>query len=384
MFNPLTGYKRQSTAKESGGSSTIYGRVVDVILDSFHPQYDTYGRSQAINGIFYRPVDLNLSEDDEQDYSFAFQGNTSVKHVPLKNEIVKIEFKPSNDRSSTSSYRQAYWTSIVPIWNHPHHNASPDFYQNLDSLSKDPSVDLGKYFKEEEQINPLQPFPGDVIIEGRQGQSIRFSGAPYPSNPFTDESNNNHPIIVLSNGQRESENGFDTILEDIDQDPNSLYFLSNHQIQLTQSNTKQNAFNIKPVKFNEFKGNQVVLNGGRIVFNAKEEDILLSAKFNFGVTSNILGLDAKEYIGLDSDKIFLGIKARRFEDEPVLLGTTTVEWLKKLVEELEKIVDTLSTLPPSPATAVSTLISIGNATKPTLKTIKSELVKLKSKKVFTE
>ena len=45
-----------------GGSSrsTAFGRVVDVILDPFHPDYGDLGESQSLNGVFYRELDKLL------------------------------------------------------------------------------------------------------------------------------------------------------------------------------------------------------------------------------------------------------------------------------------------------------------------------------------
>jgi hypothetical protein len=384
-FNPLSGYSRESvTTSNIGTNTTVYGRVVDIILDEFHPRYNDKGRSQSINGIFYRELSDSTIEDEEQEHKFAFQGSAAFKQVPLRNEIVAITQGPSYNRDNNANDSILYWHRIVPVWNHPHHNASPDSIQFAKALEADPDVDLGTNFEETDQVNPLQGFPGDLLIEGRQGQSIRFTGARYPSNPLVNDSNSNQPIIILSNGQKEAETGYESILEDINEDKGSMYFLSNHKVPLEQSNKKQDAFDIRPVKFNEYQGNQVLLTSGRLVFNAKEEDILLSSKNNFAVTSNVLGLDSKEYIGIDSKKIFLGIKARRFEDEPVLLGNSTSDWLRRVLEQLENVVNTLATLPPSPGGAVAKLIAQGNATRPILKTLKTEINKLKSKKVFTE
>ncbi len=38
-----------------GGTQVIYGRVVDVIEDAFHPYYEDYGGSNALNGVFWVP-----------------------------------------------------------------------------------------------------------------------------------------------------------------------------------------------------------------------------------------------------------------------------------------------------------------------------------------
>lgn len=109
-----------STGQASGGGNTRkFGRVVDIILDSFHPEYDQYGKSQSINGVFYRQLDKGITEDDEQELFFAFCGTSDFKKIPLKGEIVKIETLPSDDLTNTPSATKDYWTKVVTIWNHP-------------------------------------------------------------------------------------------------------------------------------------------------------------------------------------------------------------------------------------------------------------------------
>lgn len=396
MINNISyGYSNLGTGREtiSSGYKPIYGRVVDVILDKFHPKYklveSTYNTS-PINGILYRVLGDNRIESIQNDLLFARQGNASIKTLPLKNEIVLITLEPTfyastdkNTRSSSVNNVVAYWSHIVSIWNHPHHNASPDSVAIQSSFTKNSKVDLGTDFKEEININPLQSFPGDTILQGRYSQSIRFTGAKFNSNPFIDSTNNGEPMIIISNGQIITKEGDSSIIEDINKDPNSIYFASNHRIKLIQSNKKQNAFKIKPVKFDQYKGNQIQINADRFVVNSKKDDILFSSNKNFAVTSNILGLDSEDYLSLDSKKIYLGVRAKNFENEPVLLGETSVQWLSSLVTQLENLATILAT-PGTPFDYIAKLTAFGNTMLPTLSVLKTQLELLKSKKVFTE
>jgi len=77
----------------SGGSSANrrFGRVVDVIIDTFHPKYEQYGKSQSLNGVLYRQLDRGTNEEEEEELLFAYCGNSKIKTLPLKGEIVKIE-----------------------------------------------------------------------------------------------------------------------------------------------------------------------------------------------------------------------------------------------------------------------------------------------------
>ena len=49
--------------RTGGSSKPVYGRVVDVILDSTHPRYDSLGKSQALYGVFYQPIFEGAVED---------------------------------------------------------------------------------------------------------------------------------------------------------------------------------------------------------------------------------------------------------------------------------------------------------------------------------
>jgi len=130
----------------------------------------------------------------------------------------------------------------------------------------------------------MQPFPGDLIFEGRQGQSVRFTGYKSKKNIFVDDSNNGKPLLIISNGQESVGNGYDHIIEDIDKDSSSIYLTSDHKIKLTQSRDKYDSLNRKPKKANEYKGSQVLINSGRLIFNSKEEDINFTSNNFFSVS----------------------------------------------------------------------------------------------------
>ena len=369
-----------NTGAGSGASGkTSFGRVVDVILDAFHPEYDNYGKSLSINGVFYRSLSTSQAEDTSAQLKFAFQSSKGIKEVPLKGEIVEIQTLASEERTLDPNNQKTYWTKIVPIWNHPHHNAYPDTEQDGEG-----DADLGKYFKEESTINTLQQFPGDITMEGRHGQSIRFTGTKFDSNPWIDNSNNGKPMIVISNGQKETQNGDETIIENVNEDPASIYLTSDHIIELEQANEKRDAWDSEPTKANQYKGNQVIINSGRLYFNSNEESILLSAKESIGGNAKTIHLDGEKYIALDADKIYLGKVALNKEDEPVLLGQTTIDWLDDFLSQFESVAKTMSQLPPSPPAAVAKLIAIGSSIVPIIPTLRNLLKNLPSKKVFTE
>ena len=255
-----------ASAGSGGGSGTstnssIFARVIDVIQDSFHPEYEEKGSSNALYGLFYRELHVPTLEDGEQPLKFAYCGISEFKKIPLKNEIVRVEKLPSDERTPADPMKtKMYWTAIVGVWNSPHHNAAPDTIQSGEGST----VDLGEHFVEKENVPPIQAFPGDVLMESRFGSTLRLGGAKYDLNEFTDDSNDGLPYVILSNGQKEPEDGVTPVIEDINEDPNSLYMGTDHKFDLTQANDKRDAFDSEPDKANTYKGNQVLLNGGRL------------------------------------------------------------------------------------------------------------------------
>ena len=382
MYNLGFGTSIAANANSSnggGGSTSLYGRVVHVILDPFDPDYEKYGSSQSINGVLYKPLNTPTEESKESDLLFAYCGGGNMKRIPLKGEIVKLELNPTEERTDNPSSKKTYWVDIVSIWNHPHHNAYPDTYQSGDNNNQ-----FGSDFIEAASINPLQAFPGDTLLEGRHGQSIRFTGTKYQSNPWIDSTNNGKPLTIISNGQIETDNGVDSIVEDVNEDSSTMYFTSEHIIPLLQASEKRAAWKEEPIKADKYKESQIILNSGRLYFNAKDNDILLSSKEGIGLNSNTISLDGEEYIGLDADKIYLGKIALEREDEPVLLGQSTTDLLEDFLKQFQSLIRDMASMPPAPPAAIAKMIATSNAILPEIPKLKQRLPLLHSKKVYTE
>lgn len=375
QFNPIR-YQRKE------GSSFIPARVKDIILDSSHSEYEKYGGPNSIGVIKYEIVGRNIKAESTEDLPGAFPLNNTVRILPLINEVVLLQVAPDNSiKEIKGNNKITYYSSIVGLWNHPNHNASPS--------DDEDSLNLGKDIEESSDVNPMQPFPGDYIVEGRQGQSIRLAGYKSNINPFTDDSNNGKPFTIISNGQETVGNGYEHIVENIDKDSSSIYLTSDHKIPLTFSRDKYESLNKAPIAADKFKGSQVLINSGRLIFNSKEEDINFSSKNIFSVTANEIGLDGANYIGLDAKKIYLGSRARQLEQQPVILGDALETWLKQLVTVLEQTGNAMSnaiTAAGSPIPTINlqgpVLVSIAKSLGTQIKPGGASL--LKSKKVFTE
>ena len=245
-------------------------RILDIILNMNHPKFEEYGGYDSIGTIYYTIL------KDNTPYETIWATKTKIakplfshlKYYPLINEIVLI--LNTNDKNIyNSSNKSTYYLPQVNIWNHPHHNALPsvrglesedstnDYPQTENGITRrveDGSTDipLGEYFKEQINIKPLLPYEGDMIIEGRFGNSIRFGstniGESIPEenkSQWSQTGNIGDPITIIRNGQPEDtdEKGWVPIIEDSNNDASIIYMTSNQQINgFTPASLNQQSF----------------------------------------------------------------------------------------------------------------------------------------------
>jgi hypothetical protein len=331
-----------------------------------------------LNGVFYKFPKIPGDESQIDTLQFAYQGSSTMRVIPMEGEMVQIESAPGANSIGTPGATVKYWTKIVNIWNSPHHNAAPDTKQDgwQDRL-------IGGA-KEEANINPLQASPGDMLIEGRLGQSIRFGGNKGLSS-LVGDSNNGSPLIIISNGQIVTDNGIDPIEENINDDFNSLYFASKHIIPLKAINKKRDSYDVVPITSDQYLGNQVLLNGGRLYFNAKEDSAFISAKESIGLNAKTLNLDAETYFCVDAKKIYLGVKARTAgTKEPVILGRQLENWMNSLLDALSSVASALSSAAAVSGGPVTQLNAAGPELQAVVRSLRTQIKQFQSNKVFTE
>lgn len=334
------------------------GRVLSVVLDDTHPRYKELGGPKAIGAV--ELIDLSGGTADyttattNQNYKVAYPLQPGIKNYPLINEIVYLVSQPTKKIMQRNSAKALYYISIVNLWNHPHHNAIPysagsnttansKNYQDASAGSTNKLTDtsgtikFGNYFKERPNIYPLQPFEGDLIYEGRWGSSIRLTGTAPDKNPWSTVGTQGDAITLIRNGQTDNpnKNGWDFTVEDINTDASSIYLTTTQKIPLVTSTNYFSYKNNPPTKPNEYTGKQIILNSGRLIFNTTEDHLMLSSAKSISLSSaETVNVDATE-MTIQTEKIYLGSKSAT---EPLLLGDTTVELLKTMIDVLKDLV----------------------------------------------
>ena len=256
----------------SEGNILTAVRVIDIILDINHPLAQEKGNYDSIGTIFYHNLDDNDSTKNNKTASTASPLFPHLKYYPLINEIVLV--LTTNDKNIyEGKQKSTYYLPQINMWKHPHHNALPspliktleqseNSYEEAESGLNNRGVNneelkLGRYFKEKTNIKPLIPYEGDLILEGRFGNSIRFgstNNSDNISNPnnWSDLGNTGDPITIIRNGQSNNldEKGFIPTVENIGEDASNIYLTSNQRIrnfkQASQYMDSYNALYFEP------------------------------------------------------------------------------------------------------------------------------------------
>lgn len=199
-------------------------------------------------------------------------------------------------------------------------------------------------FIERSNIHPLLPFEGDILYEGRWGNSIRFGSTVKSKNPWSESGMNGDPILILRNGQDPNSNDFgaEPVIENIKQDLASIYLTSTQQLKnFSLANENFISYTTPPITPASYTNPQITLNSSRIILNANSDSILISGEKSVGISSNnSINIEAKQ-IYLDGNDIRLG---RKNASQAVLKGNDTVDYLKILITELKNLATALKTV----------------------------------------
>jgi hypothetical protein len=362
---------KSSPSPKSSKQQIIPVRVKFVSLNEndYPLNWKKYGNYSSVGGILFEELD-NPGGKELESLSFAKPLFSNIKFLPLVNEIVYIISMPNPQTTqNVSSGVQFYYFQTVNIWNSIHHNALPNplannptnaqKYENTEAgveVQSDVTIDeinLGNTFKERNSIKNLQPYEGDILIEGRWGNTIRFGSTvnnSKPSNPWSDSGVNGEPITIIKNGQTETQDDpWVPQVENINTDKSSIYLTSNQRIRIGASSTDYSsytpAFGEVPTSPGSYTGNQVILNSGRLLFNSKNDHILLSSArtISFGAQKGFNFDTPSNFVVKVGTKIMLGDKEES-NTEPLILGDKFLKDFQKLLTNVITLTSALGTV----------------------------------------
>ena len=183
-------------------------RVHDIILNDKHERFNELGKYDSIGMISYTELNANTPYI-LRELPVARTLFYNFTQIPTKQEIVYIVIGPDSEYINDESSHIAYYLPPIGIQNTPIHNAMPSSIAidsgtlTIEEIEGGATataeelpfyVDLGKDFKEVKNIRPLKIEEGDISIEGRYGNSIRFGS----------DGGYTNPITIIRNGQSDN------------------------------------------------------------------------------------------------------------------------------------------------------------------------------------
>jgi hypothetical protein len=300
--------------------------------------------------------------------------DANIKNIPIIGEVVILLKAPTAYNSYLGTGQEYYYTNPVSIQSSVHHNGIPGVTEVLPpkntnnktsvqnsqdgvpkktSQNKEITRTIDPNFGERLDVRPIQPYSGDIILEGRWGQSIRFSSTidekrEYPVKPYwkTGLGDLGNPILIISNGSNPDKKVKDNefTFENPDIDDASIWMTSGQAVKFTPGSTYVPSITDKQVDLynkNKFGGNQVIISSDRIIFNARKQELLGFSKEGIGFSSEkAISLDGKQVVEMESKRINFGINAK----SPVLLGDRTMDWLNELCNILSSFLTSTAQL----------------------------------------
>jgi hypothetical protein len=329
--------------------------VKDIVLNDTSKYFTNVGEWNGIGTVYFKKVKGNNYKSE----GFAKPYFSNFSNYPLLEELVYIFSLPSPDIQTNNFKEIYYYITPLNIWNSNHHNGIPNIFENKnlpDSQKRDyvqtqagavrrvedgsSDINLGQTFKERSNIKPVKKFEGDVVLEGRLGNSIRLGSTNQidsaPLNNWSELGYSGDPILILRNGQGDTGSvGFLPTEENINQDPSSIYLTSTQKIPFQVASSNYLSYKgDTPTLPNQYSGKQILINSGRLIFNSSEDHLLLSSKKSISLNS-ITGLNIDtNKVTFQTEYIYLGSKSAT---EPLVLGDALEAVIKELISIIQDI-----------------------------------------------
>ena len=288
------------------------GVVADVILDETHPAVldisDKVLKDTTVVGAIVVKSMLNWKTRDEQ-FIIAYPLDRNFINLPVKNEIVEIiqtgtgkayyrvgtpTINPSESANLTNLKGIREWYDKQPVEN----KSSKYSKVSNTGISKTKGMsnpyddeNYGKYYQKDDKLHRMQLYEGDLLVESRFGQSIRFSA-------FDNKDKKWYPCITIRNREndlsRTDKKKGQTTLEDINRDGSIIVMSSLKKVLPFQPGTvnksNKSDFVTKPISFPNYPktldGDQVLVNSGRIILSSKTKEMIFWSKGNTGIISD--------------------------------------------------------------------------------------------------
>jgi hypothetical protein len=286
-------------------SPYIDGLVEDVIVNESHPLYSADGSNLGDILVRIIPDDRGVPKEK---LNWASPLEFSIQEFPLKNETVLIFY----------SFGKLYYTRPVNTAKKVTENSWPGLSARFSPISTAVNSDsaqlaaqggpsyqpsepqeaftLGNEFKENPDVKPIRPNEGDVILQGRFGNIIRFGSSLF-SNQTTTSPKANLLITVGQNATPKevstaTTTQYSLVYEDINKDLNSIWLVTDETVPFeaaTLNTASSNKAHLRSTEISRqspyYTGAQIFVNSDRVILNSKKNEMSLFSKSEINLSA---------------------------------------------------------------------------------------------------
>jgi len=291
----------------------------------------------------------------------AYPYDLSIQKVPLIGESVILVQGKSATSNPGMRYQSTtyYYLNPISLQKNIHSNALPGgniLLAGAKSAAKYASAavgvpgiggsgtsELGDGFAERSDVASLQPFIGDVLLQGRFGHSMRFGFTPKSrktsKKPSWSATKPADPITIISNGRKKPGTFNKFIIEDVNDDLSSIWFTSSQKISLKPAQ-RNIGDNVK--KQSMFTEPTIILNSDRLFLNARDERVIITAKKDIINSTPKWAMEMDKFFNLMEDLVselvdLTSAKATYTTGVGPTGPATNAAKVKKIFDELKKM-----------------------------------------------
>ena len=365
---PFWKSKKTKNRKTGGGGFLTYDDAYQLIQDNIDEAVEFYELEPAVViQVLLDPSDLPKTgaPGGGQMPDYSLLGTIRARFVESQNENDSIEgyIKPLSPHIVT-------YPLVGEVVNIAKHGKQMYYYQPLNmgnnvnmNIAGGETTDSKITAHTTEHNRTILGEYGDVVMNGRFGQGIKFGSDPYYQ----------YPEIKITNRQsvppQKAKNAHYPHLQNINADGSSIFITSGPAREVDALIPSTLTLTTPDV----LDGDMITLNSDRLVFNSKGTDIHMFANRN-------LNLSANEEINLELGVNAFGGRITLGDAEstnPMVLGNQLEDLFEKLFSSLNSFSNAISN-----ATGVAEVGDAANVMKTEMEKMKTDLPQILSDTVY--
>ena len=277
-----------------------------------------YNKYESDDGVTYPPGTIRIRFGNQTaggKEAWAYPASPNYMHVPLYGENVLVFDASWGTNADTRDSDEVYfYLNLINTQNIVNNAILPtlfDSYNEGNPLTPSPIVrpnageETEQISWEEKDICHIQPFQGDILLPDRHGSVLRFSSThlegdqgDYKEKTFWEGTTKGDPFISLTCGADGATSGGSQdkhyTIEDPDKDKSFIYMTSTQKFKKFETAQSNLGKEVDPVTDYQDKS-QVIIGAERLLFNAKEDQLILASAKDVKVATPNWAMDMDEF-----------------------------------------------------------------------------------------